>query len=249
MAVENPTFSELWYRVAELKVALAAGVRVRRQYFRGQLWFVLDEPMTGQFTRVHEAGWRLVSLLDGRRTVAAAWQICQNRMGDSAPTQGELLALLGQLYQLNLLQADQLPDVKGLFRRGRQKTFRRARGHLGNLLFPHFPLWDPDGFLNRWVWLFGKLFTPAGLIVWLILLMAGAVFVWSGPSLTDEAQGVLAPANLWVLYACLMGLALLHELGHAFACKALGGGQVHALGVMLLGWLFERYDVSAETAG
>ncbi len=44
---------------------------------------------------------------------------------------------------------------------------------------------------------------------------------------------MLAPGNLALLYLGLILIKVLHEFGHAYACRAFGG-EVHTMGVMLL---------------
>ena len=53
-----------------------------------------------------EPAYQFIGLLDGRRTVDEAWELCGGQLGDAAPTQGEAIQLLGQLYTANLLQAE-----------------------------------------------------------------------------------------------------------------------------------------------
>src|SRR5688500_18007081 len=103
MSIERPTFSENWHRVAELRPRLRAAVRGYRQHHRGRMWHVLADPVSNQFFRLDQPAYRFVALLDGRRTVSEAWRITNEDMGDAAPTQGEAIQLLGQLYTANLL--------------------------------------------------------------------------------------------------------------------------------------------------
>ena len=42
----------------------------------------------------------------------------------------------------------------------------------------------------------------------------------SGMDPSSRAAGILSPANLPLLYVAIIGTKVLHELGHAFACKA-----------------------------
>ncbi len=240
MAVDRPTFSESWYRVAELRPRLRATVQVHRQHFRGQMWQVLQDPTSNQFFRVNDSAYMFIALLDGRRTVAEAWETCNAELGDSAPTQGEVIQLLGQLFTSNLLQGELPPDAEGLLNRFHKRRLREVRGKVMNLMFIHIPLFDPDGFLNRWVKLFGKVFSWPGFIGWLILVSAGiSAVIGRAGELVDPARNVLDPANLPFLYIGVLLTKVVHEFGHAFACKRFGrldggGGEVHVMGVMLL---------------
>jgi len=52
MQKAGKTFSESWHRVAGLKVGLRPTVRVRKQLFRGEIWYILQDPFNNQFFRL-----------------------------------------------------------------------------------------------------------------------------------------------------------------------------------------------------
>lgn len=240
MSVERPTFHEAWYRVAELRPRLLSGVRIHRQHFRGQLWYVLQNPANNQYSRLSPEAYHFMGLLDGRRTVSDAWQLCNEQLGDGAPTQPEVIQLLGQLHAANLLYADLPGDAESLFRRYRKRVKREVLGYLANLLFARIALLDPDHFLERWVAVVGRFFSWPGLVLWSLLLAVGLYFVVGNfRELLYQSADVLAANNLILLYASYVAIKLLHEFSHAFACKKFGqlsqgGGQVHTMGVMFL---------------
>jgi putative peptide zinc metalloprotease protein len=240
MAVERPTFHEAWYRVADLRPRLLSGVRVYRQHFRGQMWYVLENPSNNQFSRISEEGYRFIGLLDGRRSVSQAWRICNEQLGDRAPTQGEVIQLLGQLHSVNLLYADLPPDSESLFNRYRRRVSREVRGQLMNLLFVRIPLIDPDHFLDRWIGVVGRLFSWTGLVFWSILIAVGLYFAAGNiRELVNQSSDILDPDNLILLYVSFVLIKIFHEFSHAFACKKFGrlnqsGGQVHTMGIMFL---------------
>lgn len=253
MPVDRPTFSESWYRVASLRPRLRSTVQVFRQHFRGMMWHVLQDPSNNQFFRLSDSAYTFVALLDGRRSVADAWRICNEQLGDAAPTQGEVIQLLGQLYTGNLLQAELPPDAEGLFNRYRKRVTREVQSYLMNLLFIRIPLFDPDHFLERWVGVVGWLFSWAGMLFWLALVATAGYFVvgrWD--ELYNQGSGVLDADNLVWLYLSGVVIKIIHEFGHGFACKKFGkasgsGGEVHVLGVMLLVFMPMPY-VDASSA-
>jgi len=242
MPVDRPTFSESWYRVVNLRPRLRSSVQIHRQHYRGQTWYVVQDPANNQFYRLPPAAYHLVAMLDGRRTVGDVWRACNEELGDAAPTQGETIQLLGQLYGYNLIQAELPPDAESMFRRFRKRKTREVRGYLTNILFPRIPLIDPERFLNRWVGVVGWIFSPIGAILWVAMIATGIYFVAGH---LDEliAQGkavrVLSASNLPWLYLSAAVIKTFHEFGHAFACKRFGqkektGGEVHVMGIMFL---------------
>ncbi len=259
MPFDRPTFSESWYRVAELKPRLRTLVQSYRQRYRGQTWWVLRDPGNNKFYRLDEPSYRMVGLLDGQRSVDDVWRACQEIDGDHAPTQGEAIQLLGQLYVSNLISAEVPADAGGMFERYRKRKRREVGGYLMNLLFARIPIFDPEPILERWEKAVGWVFTPTGVALWLGLV-GFALFQLAGhwDRLVDQtfaggaSEGVLAPQNLPLLWIMLVLTKVVHEFGHAFACKHFGkksnsGGEVHTLGIMLMAFVPMPY-VDASSA-
>ncbi|MFP4354237.1 MAG: hypothetical protein ACLFUJ_03860 [Phycisphaerae bacterium] len=255
MPVDRPTFSESWFRVAELRPVLRPQVQVFRQHFRGQMWYVLQDRSSNQFSRLSRSAYHFVALLNGRRTVSEAWRLSNEHLGDDAPTQPEAVQLLGQLHVSNLLRADLPPDAAAVFARYRKRTGRQIRSTLMSLLFLRIPLLDPDHFLNRWVKLFGAVFSVPGLLLWFVLIGAGLVSLagrWG--ELFQRGSEVLDTANLPYLYLAIVLLKLFHEFAHGFACKKFARrqgltGEVHTMGIMMLVFMPVPYvDASSSWA-
>lgn len=243
MSAERRTTHESWYRLAPLKPRLRVGVEVTRQRFRGDLWFVVEDAASNQYFRLSDSAYRFVGLLNGHHSVEEALAECERAIGDRAPTRGEAVTILGQLYSSNLLIADASPDAEALLRRGRRRVAREVKGRLKSFLFVQIPILDPDRFLTRWAWLASPLYTPVGVALWLALLLAGLIAVARRlPEFTQAAGDILAPSNLGWLLATFVFIKLAHELGHGFACKVLGrrertggaAGECHEMGILLI---------------
>src|SRR5262249_20331788 len=188
------TFSESWHRVAGQRICLQPAARIRRQNFRGERWFVIENPFTNEFYRLTPAAYEFVVRLHPQRTVDEVWRECIERFPDTAPGQENVLQLLAQLYFANLLQYDRGADAAELFERYRKRQQREWRARLLNLMFMRFPLLDPDRFLVRTLPVVGKLISPLGALLWILVVGAGlkvAADNWT--VLKEQSQGVLAP--------------------------------------------------------
>ena len=75
MAQIRPTFSESWYRVADLRAKLRPSAQISRQHYRGERWYVVRDPAGNQFHRLSAPAYRFIGLLDGTRSVADAWDL------------------------------------------------------------------------------------------------------------------------------------------------------------------------------
>jgi putative peptide zinc metalloprotease protein len=234
MSNQAATFSESWYRVANQRLSLRPSVRVRRQYFRGQRWHVLEDPFSNRFFRLQPPAYEFVARLRPDRTVEEVWKECLQRFPDEAPGQESVIQLLGQLYRAGLLQYDFAEDTAQLFDRFEKTRQREFRARFLNVMFMRFPLLDPDRFLVRTLPLLRKLISPFGAVIWLATIAAALkIGIDNFAALRDQSQGILAPGNLVLLYAGLVFIKTCHEFGHAYFCRRFGG-EVHVLGVMLM---------------
>src|SRR5207248_1633459 len=95
-------------------------------------------------------------------------------------------------------------------------------------------LWDPDRFLCRWMPVIRPFLSFFGGLVWLAVVMS-AIFmlVPKWPELQKSASVAIDPNNWPFLWTTFVLIKLIHELGHAFACRRFGG-EVHELGIMFL---------------
>ena len=177
MTDPSKTFSESWYRVAGQRLCLRPSVRVRRQNFRGERWIILEDPFSNQFFRLRPAAYEFVARLQPERTVQEVWEICLNRFPDEAPGQEAVIQLLSQLYFANLLQYDLAADSAQLFERYKQLNQRQLGFNLMNIMFMRFPLFDPDRFLVKTLPIIGKLISPFGALLWLIVTGLGVKVV------------------------------------------------------------------------
>jgi len=247
--MSEPLHSAHWYRVAQLRPSLRAHLRLVRQAYRGEPWYVMHDPASGRNWRFSAAAERVIRLMDGRRSVEEIWTLCA-QSGLDLPSQDEIVRLLAELHQADALAVDVDPDVRELLSRGRDHRARDQRRRFGNPLAIRLRLYDPDAFLSRTVSFVRPLFGPWGAGVWLAtvgigLLLAALHWQELGASVADL---VFSPQS--VLLACIIYVPIkaVHELAHAYAVK-LRGGEVHELGV---NWLLlapvPYVDASAAAA-
>ncbi len=227
--------SASWYRVAALKPRLRSHVRLSRHRYRGERWFVMHDPASGRTHRYNPAARLVLNGMDGTRSVEELWAMADRLLGETAPTQDELIQLLAQLHAADVMVCDVTPDVAELFDRGQRQERARVRQRFANPLAIKLPLLDPDRLLNHlWPWL-KPLWNRWGLLLWLALVLPAALLaVLNGRELTSNmADRVFAAHNLFMLWLLFPVIKVLHELGHGLATKA-RGGEVHEMGLMLL---------------
>lgn len=229
----EPLLSPDWYRASALQPRLRVGVGVSRQMVRGEVWYVLTDPVSGKHHRFNDIAFGLLCACDGERTLDQIWaRYAAQRT--NPPTQGEALRVFSLAFAANLLMANVLPDAAALVRAQTRQQRQRARAAVNPLSF-RVPLWNPDSFLNQHIsklrWLFNG---ASGGIVIALAALGVLLLAFNASAVAAHAQSKLGSGTmwlaLWLAYPFVKGL---HELAHAFAVKAYGG-EVHEMGVTLL---------------
>ncbi len=231
----GPLFSNNWYRVADLQPRLRSHARIVRHQYRGEPWYVLEDRANQRFHRFTPQAYLFVGLMDGQRTTQELWETACERLGDDAPTQDDVIHLLGQLHAADVLQCNVSPDAAELFERYEKQQRRRWQQQIFSIFSWRFPLFDPERLLRATLPLVRPLVGWPGIVLWIVAVVPAAVLVgMSWTDLTHDLVGrMLAPQNLVVLWLIFPIIKSLHELGHAYMTKAFGG-EVHDMGVMLL---------------
>ncbi len=232
-----------------MRPKLRPHVQITRQRYRGRRWHVVHDPTSNQFYRLNPVAHDFVGTLDGSRTIDEAWKVSLSKFGDSAPTQNEVIQLIGQLYNSNLLSVDTTPETEQLLRRGRDRVKKKAAAQAIGIMYFKMRLFNPDRLLNAVEPFFRPFINVWGFVAWCVLIVAALAALMSRPDswpkLTGQFQDYIAPSNwMWIAVAFVL-TKLWHELGHGVICKRYGG-QVPEMGAMLLVLIPSPYvDASA----
>ncbi len=220
-------------RLRSVRVAARKDIDVSRHVFRNEPAYVLRDPITFQSHRLTPADYRVFCALDGSRALGEVFAdlVEQGLVGQA--DEEKFYQFVFGLHRLGLLSLP-VSDDKLLYRRYQAKRRAKTRQRITGFLFMQVPLVNPDTFLSRTMPLMRWAFTRTFLIVWL-LLVGSAIYI--GASRWDELiqpiHGLLAVRNMVIMWLTLIGLKVIHELGHAYACKNFGG-HVPEMGVYLI---------------
>ncbi|GGK78438.1 hypothetical protein [Amphritea balenae] len=243
-------FSPFWHRVAAVKPRLRSHVEINRHIYRGDVWYVIQDDASGRYHRFTPQAYALIGLMDGQRDLDQIWHSAGDQLGDDMPSQDEVIQLLSQLYRVDLVQTDVIPDIREASERRDRERRNKVMAVVKSPLAIKIPLLDPEPFLNRTAGLSRWLFNPITGLIWLwcigwALIQAG--YHWD--ELTENlADRVLAAENLFLIWLVYPVVKLIHEFGHAYALKR-WGGEVHEMGVMFLIFMPIPYvDASSSAA-
>lgn len=230
----NDLYSPHWYRIAELHPKLRSHVHMQRQNMRGQPWYLLSDLSEGRHFRLNAGAYRFVGLCDGQRSVQAIWDTLTDTLGDAAPSQGEVVSILGRLADAGMLQTEVSPDVESMFEGQAKREQKKTLAQL-NPLSLRVSLLDPTAILQRLHAWPGVLFNRWSLLLWTVLMLfagSGAIMEWDRLA-AESAAVAQAPRMLLIVWLVYPLIKLAHEFGHALAVRR-WGGEVADMGVTLL---------------
>lgn len=223
-----------WHLLSEQRFRRRAAITTTQQTFRGQGYVVLSDRVTGTHLRLSERARQVWALLDGRRTLDEVWQTLMQRPA-IAPSQGEIVEWVMQLVGSGLILSDHRLDPKYLSERSQKRRVGAVEQRLVSPLAVKIKLFDPSWIVNRTYPLVAPLFTRAGgVLVLAVLVTAIALAVLHMDALLTSAdQALLSQSGLLGLALVYPVMKALHELAHCYALKRFGG-QVREFGIMLL---------------
>jgi putative peptide zinc metalloprotease protein len=234
-----------------MKPRLRPHVQITRQHYRGRRWHVVHDPTSNQFYPLNPIAHDFVGMLDGNRDVETAWNASLQKFGDAAPTQNEIIQLIGQLYQSNLLSVDTSPETEQLLRRGRERLKRKAAAQVIGIMYLKIRAFNPDRILTACEPVLRPILNRWGFLAWCVLLVCALYNLvphWSVLTLQFSENRIFDPEFLWLVPAAYVVTKAIHEFGHGVICKRFGG-QVPEFGFMMLVMFPSPYvDASAAWA-
>jgi putative peptide zinc metalloprotease protein len=210
------------------EIDLHPGPRLRD----GQPTWTLHDPARNQFYRID---WQTFCIL-GRWDLDDPQRIC-DAVAAETPLRPEVedVQQVGEFLAANqLLQLRGSGSAKALASKLHLQHGAWWKRLLHNYLFFRIPLVNPEPWLNRWSALVAPLYSAAFMRLTLFALAMGLLLVYrQWPQFSATLVDTLSWQGFVAYGAALVGVKLLHELGHAFTAKRFGC-RVPTMGVAFL---------------
>ncbi|HTN77728.1 MAG TPA: hemolysin D, partial [Pirellulaceae bacterium] len=220
-----------------VKLRMRPDLEARRQRYQGQAFWVVKEPVGLNYFRFHEEEYAILQMLDGHTSLETVKERFEEDFTPQKITFQDLQQFIGMLHRSGLVISEASGQGRQLKKRRDQKVTKERLGKLANIFALRFRGIDPDWILNavhKYTWWF---FTPAFMMIWLLIAASAGTLVLVEFDVfrarLPAFQDFFAPHN-WFYLAVTMGVVkVLHEFGHGLSCKHYGG-ECHEMGAMLL---------------
>ncbi len=226
----QPTLAE---RLQGVVATVRGELDISRHVFRAGASYVIRDPVTFATHRFDPEDYQVLSALRTERTLGETFNHLVSAGALEHEDEQDFYAFILDLHQRSLLSLP-INDADALYRRYERRQRAQRLSKILGVFFMRVPVGNPNALLTRTLPVFGWLFTKPALFAWLLLtLAAGFVALTRWDELATPMQTVIQGNNAFMLIAALIGLKIVHEFGHAYACRAFGG-HVPEMGVYLV---------------
>ena len=223
-----------WPNVAQLTPGLRPHLRLHRQVYRKRIWHIIEDETNGRQHRLDESAWQMVSQFNGSLSVNECWENLLNSLKSHAPSQPDVIQLMGFLHQADLIHVETTVDTDELFYRSKNRKNIRRQSMVNPFAFKA-PLINPTKLLDKLEpktrWMFHWL-TGTGIVLLTLFSALSAIQNWD--EIAIHAANTLPSSKFWIITWFVYPLVkFFHEMAHAVTVRY-WGGKVHEIGISLL---------------
>ncbi|MCA8961443.1 MAG: site-2 protease family protein, partial [Planctomycetes bacterium] len=230
IAPSTPSYAD---RLGDVQVGLRPELDFSRHLFRGEVSYIVRDPITFQSHRLDVDDYVVLTELHEDTKLGTAFRTLVEKGELEESDEDRFYEFILSLHQLGFLNLP-ISDGDRLYRRFAAKRAARRKQRWMSIFFFPAPLWNPDAFLERTIPVARALYSRTALVLWSLLQVLALVAVTANwHRFKAQFGGFFQVENLAVLWGTMIALKVVHEFGHAYACKRFGG-HVPEMGVYFI---------------
>ena len=217
---ENET--HVAFEVMGMMPKMREDLRINVQTYAGETCYVIEDAISSKFFRLGLAEYTLVSLLDGKTTIAEAMGHTASITGADALSERETGTLCKWLLDSQLATTSQSRGAARLSETLDKDMQRKLVGK-ANPIMQKIPLFNPMPFLRPIDWISRAVFSNIAATIWICVVAYGGFRLWANWENFSGGANLFSAGNWFWVLVTWVGLKLVHELSHAMACRRFGG--------------------------
>ncbi len=230
------TYYDLPNSCQKIPLKMRADLVMECIHYQSEPYWVIKDPHAQEYYHFNAQEYGVLSKLDGEISFEQMQAWFDKEFSPYRINFRELIHLLSQFFQKSVVVPCRSGTGLGLHEASREKRRKKLQGKLKNVLAIRWKGWDPEWFLKITYPYVGWFFSKPAIVfnVLLVVLAAG----WLGFHFQEfyarlpSVWSMIDADNRLTLVVAMVVTKLLHELGHAFANKRVGG-ECHEIGVMI----------------
>ena len=220
-----------------LPLVMRRDLVIRPMKMRGRRLWVVKDPVALRYHQLRDEEYFVLRLLDGRTSSDDIRKRFSEQFAPREIEQDRFQGFVARLHREGLVVSAAAGQGDELLERRRKIVRHEWIEMASNLLALRFRGVDPQRFLD-WLAPLGRWIFSRGFFVASLLLIASAigmllVHIETLRYRLPELRAFFGGHNLIWIAAAVAIAKVLHESGHALACRRFGG-QCHEIGLMLL---------------
>jgi len=216
---------------------MRADLIVKKRILAGKLAYFIKDPITLSHHQLWQEEYALLKLLNGKRSVSEIKELFEDQFERTRLDYSRLEVLHAQFYRSGLLVSDAPGQGKQLAERDGRHQSNRRKKRLQDWFAIRFRGINPDRMLEYCDSKIGWFFSRTSLVLLAFFLVGTLFFMamkWQSILVRlPEINDYLTAKNMVWLFLTFTGLKVVHELGHALACKHFGA-ECNEMGIMFL---------------
>ena len=227
-----------------MKLKLRPDLEIIKRAMRLEEYWIVKDPVSFNHFLFSGQEIQLLKLFDGQRTDQDIQQVWREEYRTAALSLEQVQAFGNRLINDNLVAVEEFGYGQLLFDNQQAKRSNWITNLLLSPLAIRFRGVDPKPILDSFYWVGWILFHPV--VVVLMMLCAAAVLIFALGNLDQLAHRIptmsqfLSTQSLVSLVVLLSVIKILHEFGHAMACRRCGG-ECFEIGLILLAFIPTLY--------
>lgn len=205
--------------------------------FGGRRYWGIKDPVSLRYFQLREEEYGILTMLDGETSLEEIKGRFEREFVPRRVSLRQLQAFLATLHQDGLIVADTPGQGEELLARGNKQQRREWLNAFSNVLALRFRGFDPEPMLRVLLPWTRPLFSLWFLALCGMLVLSAVALVTvrydTLQAKLPDFQAFFTLRNAFWIAVAIAFTKVLHELGHALACKRFGG-ECHEMGVMLL---------------
>ena len=229
---------------------------IKEQTVGQKVTYIIKDPVRQVYFRFEEEEFFVLKNLDGRKTPQDIAKQYNERFHDNLEA-NEIVEFIYTVKRNDLFERTLIEQNVFYYEQLIEKRKSLIKHAKGSVLYFRIPVIDPDGFLNRMIpYIRFMWFRPVIYFCLCFMLSSVCLLFMNSEKLKIGMAHIFDFVNqdvtsIFTLWATIMIVIAIHELGHAFTCKRYGG-ECHEIGFLFMffspcmyanvndAWLFEN---------